>query len=71
MFSDPCAAKIFFLTCDLGHFASSQLISLIVLPSLLRQNKMPIFYVNDTEGYSKSTHCSSDVKLFHPVLVSL
>lgn len=71
MFSDLHAAKIFFLICDLGHFASSQLMFLVALPSLLRQVKIPIFYVNDTEGYSKPMHCSSDVKLLHPVLVSL
>lgn len=64
MFSD-------FLICDLGHFASSQLISLVALPSLLNQDEKPIFYVNDTEGYSKPMHCSSDVKLLLPVLVSL
>lgn len=36
MFSDLHAAKIFFLICDLGHFASSQLMFLVALPSLLR-----------------------------------
>lgn len=71
IFSDPHAAKIFFLTYDLGHFACSQLISVMALPSLLHQNTMPIFNVNDAEVHAQPTHCSLDVIWLHPVLVSL